>query len=238
MEKNKIPVIIAIIAVLSGGGYWAYRKYAPPDDGVYVACTQEARSCPDGSSVGRIPPRCEFATCPSGGTPLPPEEVIDISTWKTYRNEQFLFEVRYPGEWELKVEKNPIEQRFDIVSPGGSYIGIAPEGWSAGSSEAVRRREEIGVVSGKKASTLIDLTEEGKEWGRMIRFLEYPEGWNEYNFIRTDIDFLSLEEKCAEEITPEHLECGAGDGSLYFGKINKDEEKVVHQVLSTFRFIK
>ena len=29
-----------------------------------VACTQEAKICPDGSSVGRTGPKCEFAACP------------------------------------------------------------------------------------------------------------------------------------------------------------------------------
>ncbi len=29
-----------------------------------VACTEEAKICPDGSSVGRIGPKCEFAPCP------------------------------------------------------------------------------------------------------------------------------------------------------------------------------
>lgn len=31
---------------------------------VEVACTMEAKICPDGSSVGRMPPNCEFAPCP------------------------------------------------------------------------------------------------------------------------------------------------------------------------------
>ena len=30
-----------------------------------VTCTQEAKLCPDGSSVGRIGPKCEFAMCPA-----------------------------------------------------------------------------------------------------------------------------------------------------------------------------
>lgn len=30
-----------------------------------VACTEEAKICPDGSAVGRVPPNCEFAPCPS-----------------------------------------------------------------------------------------------------------------------------------------------------------------------------
>ncbi len=29
-----------------------------------VACTEEAKICPDGSAVGRIGPNCEFADCP------------------------------------------------------------------------------------------------------------------------------------------------------------------------------
>jgi len=31
-----------------------------------VACTQEAKLCPDGSAVGRTGPNCEFAPCPDG----------------------------------------------------------------------------------------------------------------------------------------------------------------------------
>lgn len=46
------------------------RKPAPipqpmGDNGVSgVACTMEAKFCPDGSYVGRSGPKCEFAPCP------------------------------------------------------------------------------------------------------------------------------------------------------------------------------
>lgn len=30
-----------------------------------VACTEEAKICPDGSAVGRTGPNCEFAPCPT-----------------------------------------------------------------------------------------------------------------------------------------------------------------------------
>ncbi len=29
------------------------------------ACTMDAKLCPDGSAVGRVPPDCEFAPCPN-----------------------------------------------------------------------------------------------------------------------------------------------------------------------------
>lgn len=33
-----------------------------------VYCAQDAMECPDGSFVGRVPPKCEFAKCPAGET--------------------------------------------------------------------------------------------------------------------------------------------------------------------------
>lgn len=41
------------------------KPMRPSDRG--VACTMDAKICPDGSAVGRVPPSCEFAPCPSGG---------------------------------------------------------------------------------------------------------------------------------------------------------------------------
>jgi hypothetical protein len=37
---------------------------APTNSEQPVACTMEAKICPDGSAVGRSGPRCEFALCP------------------------------------------------------------------------------------------------------------------------------------------------------------------------------
>lgn len=33
-----------------------------------TACTMEAKICPDGTGVGRVPPSCEFAPCPTTAT--------------------------------------------------------------------------------------------------------------------------------------------------------------------------
>ncbi len=43
------------------------------EHGADQACTQEAKSCPDGNSVGRVGPNCEFAPCPEL---LPSERVV------------------------------------------------------------------------------------------------------------------------------------------------------------------
>ena len=68
------------VALLVGAG--CAPSSPPPDD---VACTLEAKQCPDGSYVGRVPPSCEFAPCPSApvsetyGTPIS----FSISSSKT-----------------------------------------------------------------------------------------------------------------------------------------------------------
>lgn len=59
-------VFFAMIIVAAAAGYWFYLK----DKMEPVACTLEAKICPDGSSVGRSGPNCEFAPCP---TPIPIE---------------------------------------------------------------------------------------------------------------------------------------------------------------------
>lgn len=45
-----------------------------------VACTLEAKICPDGSYVGRIAPSCEFAPCPSVECSCPEGYVPDGET--------------------------------------------------------------------------------------------------------------------------------------------------------------
>ncbi len=45
-----------------------------------VVCTMDAKICPDGSSVGRIPPKCEFSPCPVVKQPVVIPESIATTT--------------------------------------------------------------------------------------------------------------------------------------------------------------
>ena len=58
--KNSIAPIIGFIVVATLILIW--RAPAAP---LPVACTMEAKLCPDGSAVGRTGPNCEFAACPA-----------------------------------------------------------------------------------------------------------------------------------------------------------------------------
>ena len=68
---NKIIYVLIILAVLLGLFLTLLNK-SNSDLEVEEACTMEAKICPDGSTVGRSGPNCEFV-CPA--TPKIPEDV-------------------------------------------------------------------------------------------------------------------------------------------------------------------
>jgi len=68
MRKN-IFIIIALAIILVPSYMYYTRKpdrspIVPGRDGETIVCSSDAKLCPDGSYVGRVGPRCEFAKCP------------------------------------------------------------------------------------------------------------------------------------------------------------------------------
>jgi len=64
----KSVVICILLVIVAYLGIQKWYPIAPSDsitDTGAVACTMEAMICPDGSSVGRQGPNCEFAACPT-----------------------------------------------------------------------------------------------------------------------------------------------------------------------------
>ena len=71
--KNAL-VGIGVLLVFAAGifGYLAITNTAMAPTA--TACTAEAKVCPDGSSVGRSGPNCDFAECPVAATTTPEVE--------------------------------------------------------------------------------------------------------------------------------------------------------------------
>lgn len=63
--KNPLILIFILVILVVGGLFYIY--YPEPieykNEEAPVVCTQEAKLCPDGSYVGRVPPNCEFEKC-------------------------------------------------------------------------------------------------------------------------------------------------------------------------------
>lgn len=65
--KN-IVIILVILLVIAGLVYYFTGSDNSLPGGEQIACTMDARVCPDGSYVGRTGPNCEFAACPTTST--------------------------------------------------------------------------------------------------------------------------------------------------------------------------
>jgi hypothetical protein len=91
MNKLSLGFLVVILILLSGVSYLLVtgRGFTTPEEGgegeeEEIACTMDAKICPDGSAVGRVAPKCEFAACPALETPVPPEEpVLEATTTAT-----------------------------------------------------------------------------------------------------------------------------------------------------------
>jgi hypothetical protein len=82
ISKQKLILALAVLVVVFGSlsVMRFYRSNSEveiiPDDNKPVACPMDARVCPDGSTVGRSGPSCEFALCP--GTGIGPGSGSDV----------------------------------------------------------------------------------------------------------------------------------------------------------------
>jgi hypothetical protein len=60
---NFVFFMIILLVLLVAGAFFMNLKIGKRG-GEIGACTMDAKQCPDGSYVGRIPPDCEFTPCP------------------------------------------------------------------------------------------------------------------------------------------------------------------------------
>jgi hypothetical protein len=101
-----ILLIILAVALVAGGGYYFLQAKSPAQK----TCTMEAKVCPDGSSVGRSGPNCEFSLCPASKTTPTPVSDETVS-WKTFSNNQY--SIKYPSDFTFNSEADSTR----ILSP-------------------------------------------------------------------------------------------------------------------------
>ena len=68
MKYRSVAIVVIIFLVLAG--IYSYISHQNAGEGT-IACPADARLCPDGSSVGRVPPGCDFAACPEATSSAP-----------------------------------------------------------------------------------------------------------------------------------------------------------------------
>jgi copper homeostasis protein (lipoprotein) len=74
-----IGALVAVALVIAGlyRNYEQPKKYQWPETKNAVACPTDKKTCNDGSSVGKIPPLCEFMPCPEERKNVPGPSVLE-----------------------------------------------------------------------------------------------------------------------------------------------------------------
>ncbi|MCL4416708.1 MAG: hypothetical protein M1365_08450 [Actinobacteria bacterium] len=92
-------IVLVLIAIGTSAGYFFLNSNKQ------IACTLEAKLCPDGSSVGRTGSKCEFAKCPDI-KPSTTSAPVEVSGWKNYQNSTLNISFKYPDSLTLTQEKS------------------------------------------------------------------------------------------------------------------------------------
>src|SRR3989304_9728551 len=236
MQKGFAPVIalivIAVVAAVAGGGYY-FLKLKTPEPKV---CTADAKICPDGSSVGRIGPNCEFAPCPKPLPSSPPS--VGTSNWKTYT--KLGYEIKYPPSFNL------VEIIYGSPNPSKEYDSIVLSDMKLDSTglpktENILAEESLGLARGK---TIYN--------GFLVKIWPIPTSTykmiDKSKFTRVDINGIEgLKDEDLTRIgkyenTDINIYLSHQSGKIYeisavFNSSKKEYLVLFNKILSTFKFL-
>lgn len=124
MQKGQtlIFLLVGILVIAVAGGAYYLGRFSQNFSPTQKTCTKDARICPNGISVGRSGPNCEFTPCPST-SPNPSDETAD---WRTYTNTQYGFSIKYPQSWSQYIDSNwnfaDLSPDVNTGTPGGGRL--------------------------------------------------------------------------------------------------------------------
>ena len=106
MNKYLIIAIVIFCTLSIGITVWL--------DSQWSGCTMEVNHCSDGSTVGRIGPDCEFASCP--------EPVDNNPGWKTFSDAGQRIDFQYPDQPVTTTYIHAVDWPPQVAVADGPFI--------------------------------------------------------------------------------------------------------------------
>lgn len=199
-KQGLTPIVLIIItAILLGGGYVAYRASQQPG--------------------------ADYLQPTTDNSPQEKQASADANDWKTYRNERYGFEMKYPPDWESGYANPAATEREDF-----SYIRLRSD---------LTRSISIQVTPAESVSSQPYYLLEGdisKIASQMFSDVSRFEivTLNGVPSIKTKEGGFILFHR-----NP-NFEVFISDSSLVseYGKYNLVDQKIIEEMLSTFKFFK
>jgi hypothetical protein len=256
-HSNKTTIFLIIILILLigvGGSFWLSSNKVDTEPNP-VACTDDAKQCPDGSFVGREGPSCEFRACPVVQDETANSDATVGASWQTYRNEEF--EIMYPENFSINSDTNKVTINHSVsythndaceFRDGSNFLldkvidfNATLQVFNKDIESTVRANyfspDDI-IENGqfKLSSGFVDAYSVGILDGYRHTIGAEGCGVNTYYFSLDNSNTLMVTQKFSPERTPLIL-----DYKKYLdlpGIISPEEEdKMFDQILSTFKFI-
>lgn len=116
---------------------------------------------------------------------------IDTTDWKTYKDEKYRFEIKYPKEWVVRSHKDKgyeFEDGGINISWRDNRITLFPAGKSKSSCYSKGTAGDFEQLNIDKYSEefFMKVSNDGRLYGCSIDIDNYPKSWNEKAFIEME----------------------------------------------------
>ncbi len=180
------------------------------------------------------------------------------SGWNIYTNKKYEFEIKFPDHWNYFEDfsdsipiinfypkshsKKPPFDNFSEVS----HISIFPNGLPIGGVvgdqlDATESIENERILQESVRQVINFNLHDGSVWARMIQFSSTPKSWNDRGYVWIRYEITGYDEKCMrgeQEISAHDCDFFGGDRIQRFGRINKGNEHLIEQIISSYKFLK